>query len=265
MDKKTTVDDRLLEMESEAAQFINTDRLKALFRWIKSITEDTGNPKTSVVNRMLALRLYFFLWVLHTIHEEIRTKTYGKTNQDRDRVLKLILNFNKFSLLNLDSVHHPKSIDLQISLASDLNRSLDLYLNLDFFLKCASKLDLHIDSLYNGNLYYAFYGCMDPEIYAQATWGLVYCLDHELEYRIGLVESIKAAEIFKRVNWERIVQRYKTQQENIKAVREGKPFDPPEETIHATWCSVLQITDEMLSMSYEEMERCVQYFREVNA
>lgn len=251
MDKKTTVDDRLLEMEAEAAQFINTDRLKALFRWTKDITADTNNPTTGVINRIFASRLYFFLWALHTIHKEIRNKIYGKINRDQDRVLRLLIDCNRFSRLDLDPVRDRDYLHVKTRFDYALEHSLYLYLCLNYLLNYDPNLALNSKNLYAG-----FYDVQD----SSGSVAQFYILSIR---RIEFVEDISDAKIFKAVDFNRIIQRYEKQRDRITAGKKGKPVDPSEETIHATWCSVLQITDEMLSMSYEEMEQCVQYLRAV--
>ena len=49
----------------------------------------------------------------------------------------------------------------------------------------------------------------------------------------------------------------------ISAASEGKSVKPPEESIHDTWISVLDITDDMLAISHKEMEDYIQYIRAV--
>ena len=238
-------------MESEAAQFINTDRLKTLFRWTKDITTDTNNPTTGVINRILAIHLYFFLWALHTIHKEIRTKPSGKTNRDQDRFLRLLLDFKRFSPLDLDLVRDRNYLQVKTCFDYALEHSLYLYLYLNYLSNYDPNLVLN-----SKRLYLAFYDGQD----SSGSVAQFYILSLR---RIEFVEDISDAKIFKAVDFNRIIQRYEKQRDLIIAGKESKPFDPPEETMHATWCSVLQITDEMLSMSYEEMERCVQYLRAV--
>jgi hypothetical protein len=74
---------------------------------------------------------------------------------------------------------------------------------------------------------------------------------------------MEQAKIFKGVDLQRMAQRFEAQREFIKAVREGKSADAPEESIHDTWLSVLHITDEMLALSREEIESYLQYLRAV--
>ena len=85
-----------------------------------------------------------------------------------------------------------------------------------------------------------------------------------MDTRVALVKWTEAANIFKDVNLQRLVRRFKTQQECIKATREGKTVELPKESIYDTWLSVLQITDDMLAMSPEDMENYVWYLRAVD-
>ena len=69
--------------------------------------------------------------------------------------------------------------------------------------------------------------------------------------------------ILKGVDLQRMVQRFNAQREYIEAVGTGKSVEPPVESIHDTWLSVLGITDEMLAISREEMGNYIQYLRAV--
>ena len=50
----------------------------------------------------------------------------------------------------------------------------------------------------------------------------------------------------------------------IETTGGGKLVEPPAESIHGTWLSVLGVTDEMLAVSDEELENCRQYLRAVD-
>ena len=60
-----------------------------------------------------------------------------------------------------------------------------------------------------------------------------------------------------------MVQRLNEQQEFIKAAVEGKSVEPPTDSIHDTWLSVLGITDEMLAIPREALEAYVTYLEAV--
>ena len=87
--------------------------------------------------------------------------------------------------------------------------------------------------------------------------------DEELQKRIRLVKHIEETKIFKEVDLQRMIQRFKTQRKYIKAACDGKSVEPPAESIHDTWLSVLGIVDEMLAISHEEIENYGQYLRTV--
>ena len=258
-------DDLLLEMESEATQFINTDRLKALFRWTKRITDTTDTQYTGVAKRVFAMRQYVFLWLLDTIHEEISNGSHGDRNRagvlNLNRDLNRVLNLNRDLNLQLDFyLYH----QLYLHLNRDLDRELYLELCLELYLELYRNLSNNSNFVPDIDIYLDFYCYIEnPNFYVQDSSGPIDWFATELSHRIGLVESIEAAKIFEGVDLQRIVQRFKTQREFIKAAREGKTVEPPKESIHDTWLSVLKITDEMLSMSHEELERCVQYLRAV--
>ena len=81
--------------------------------------------------------------------------------------------------------------------------------------------------------------------------------------RIKVVERMEQMKILKGVDLQRMVQRFNAQREYIEAVGTGKSVEPPVESIHDTWLSVLGITDEMLAISREEMRNYIQYLRAV--
>ncbi len=238
----------LLAMESEAAQSINTDRLKVLFRWIKRIAALTDNRYTEVTKRAFVIRKYWSLWLLNTMHEKINNKTHEDRNLDLYRDLYIDID------LDLDLYFHlyrHRGLDLDLYCYFDPN--LILYFCFDLYRDLDLDLDLDLD----------FYRYIDPDFYVQVSSEFADRFDKELEARIVLVKRMEAAKIFKGVDFQPIVLRFKTQQEFIKAVREGKAVDPPRKSIHDTWLSVLQITDEMLVMSHAELESCVRYLRAV--
>ncbi len=160
--------------------------------------------------------------------------------------------FDEFDLqLSLDSNFYR---GLNFSLDSDfhrgLNLNLDLYrgLNFDFDLYLYLNLDLYLDL--NRNRYCKPYQDFDSYLrhYANFTRYLNLYFDFdcylnlcgyinsyfyfflssefgnrsamELDTRIALVERIEQAEIFKEVDLQRIVHRFRTQQEFIKETRE---------------------------------------------
>ena len=87
--------------------------------------------------------------------------------------------------------------------------------------------------------------------------------DRELSGRIDLVERVEQMKIFNEVDLQQIVKRFKAQWEYIEVSGKGKSVESPAESIHDTWLSVLNITDEMLAISHKEIENYIQYLRAV--
>ena len=245
-------DDLLRTMEAEAAKCINTEGLKRLFGWAERITTPTDNKYTGFAKRVFAIRQYFLLWLLNTVHKEINNKTRG------DRGREFLLCFDLDPDLDLDLCRHLyrhfyRNLDLVLYL--DLYRDSDL--NLHFYLEHHFNLHLRL------HLYHDFYCYIDPNCYVRISSELADRFDRELSTRIALVKRMESAKIFKEVDLQRIVWLFKQQQEFIKAVRKGKVVEPPKESIHDTWLSVLQITDGMLAISHEELESYARYLRAV--
>ena len=72
---------------------------------------------------------------------------------------------------------------------------------------------------------------------------------------------MEQAKIFTGVDLQRMVQKFNEQQKFIKAIRAGESVEPPEESIHDTWLSVLGVTDDMMSISSQELDNYVHYLR----
>ena len=85
--------------------------------------------------------------------------------------------------------------------------------------------------------------------------------ERELDRRISFIEYMDDAKIFKEMDLQRVLLRINEQRKFIEAVREGKSVNPPEESIHDTWISVLEITDDMLAISTQEMLNYIRYLR----
>ena len=256
-------DDLLLAMESEVARTINTDRLKALFRWTKRITAPTDSQYIGVTKRVFAMRQYFSLWLLNIIHEEINNRTRGDKSSGRDLDLHLYLDLYFYLDLYRNLYFH-RGRDLSLDLDLYLDLDLDLYLYRALNRDLDHYLNLYLDLDRDLNLYFDFYRYIDSSFYVRVSPGFADRFDRELGARMAFVERIASAKIFEGVvDLDRIVQRFKTQQEFIKAARQGKSVEPLKESIHETWLSVSQITDEMLAVSHEEIERYIRYLRAV--
>ena len=257
-------DDLLVAMEAEAAKSINTDGLKGLFRWGEQITDSSDNQYHGVTKRIFAIHQFCLLRLLNKIHEAV------KNDINLDRNLSFDVDFMRNLFFYFDQ---NLGQDLYKNLDPDfyrhLSRNLYLYLkrNRAGYLKRSENvyLNLYRNLDFNRNLYLwpyqDSYCYMDADFYSLVSFKFGDRFDRELTERIRLVEHIEQAKVFKGVDLQRIVWRFKTQQEFIRATREGKAVASLKESIHDTWLSVLQITDEMLTISREELESYGRYLR----
>ena len=255
----------LLEaIEIEAIKSINTDRLKALFRWAERVTDTSDNQYHRTVKRLFAIRQFFSLWMLkkiYEVNEKIVNKdqylnqclmSYGKLEfcfdfeqglyqdlyreiyQNQDRILD-----NAFYVQRRQSLYQDK----------ELYRALDQDLGSNF----RRDPDLHF--------YGDFYQYATTDFYPDVFSKFGDRFDKDLGERIQLVGRIEEAKVFKGVDLQRIVQRFSEQRAFVNAVRKGEPIEAPKESMHDTWLSVLGITDDMLAISHKEIENYVRYLR----
>ena len=236
----------LMAMEAEAAQAINTDKLKALFRWAQRITDPIDKQYDGSTKRLFSIHQFFSLWVLNTIRED--------RNRNLDRDLYPYRDLHSDFYLNLYL-----SLDLWDDLYRDLWDDLEFCFALYRYLDQDYGLYLH----HSHDLCFDFYSYIDPNFYVCVSSEFADRFERELDTRVALVKRTEAAKIFKDVNLQQLVRRFKTQQEFTKATREGKTVELPKESIYDTWLSVLQITDEMLSMSGEEFANYFWYLHAV--
>ena len=161
---------------------------------------------------------------------------YRGLNLDLDLYLDLNLirpqNFIRCQHLNLYSEHH-----------QNLIRYLNLYLDLDLHLHLRGYTDIY------------FYFFVSSEFRNR--------FEAELDIRIALIERMEQAKVFKGVDLQRMVQRFITQREFIKTAGEGKAVKPPEESIRDAWFSVLHITEDMLTISRDDVESYIKYLHTV--
>ena len=260
-------DELLVEMETEAAKTINTDRLKALFRWAEQITDSSDDRYNKVAKRTFVIYQFFSLRLLNKIHEVVTSNV----NLDR----KLTFDFNLYPnvVYSFDfNLYQNLYQNFNSDLYRHLNRNLYLYLkrnpNLyskqdpNLYQNLYQNLDLN-RNLYLG-MYQDFHCYMNTDFYRLVSSEFGDRFDKELEERITFVRNMEQKKIFKRVNLQRIVRRFNAQRKFIRASREGKSVDSPKESIHDTWLSVLRVTDDMLAISREEMANYVQYLQTVN-
>lgn len=307
-------DSLLLKMASEAAESINTDGLKALFRWAKRITYTSDDLYHGIAKRAFAIRQYLSLWFLDKTYEVIRhNQSLGlnlncnfKFDPDFDFNCNSDgcnfdgydfdswgfddfydynyddLGFNPEFKLDRDSYLYQSldlglDRDLSLNLYRDLNLDLDLYLDLNLirhqnFIRC-QHLDLYLDYYRNLmrclNLYLdldfciSLYGYRDVYFYLFVSPEFGDRFEAELGVRVAFIERLERARIFKGIDLQQMVQRFKAQHEFIKTAREGKVVEPPEKSIHESWLSVLHITDDMLTISRDDVESYIQYLRTV--
>ena len=293
------VDSLLIAMEAEATKFINTDRLKTLFGWATRITNTSDSRYDKIAKRIFAIRQYFSLWLLNETYKAVKNNVtqHPDPNQnfDQDRYLDLYVDrdldgylYRKYRKGYRDIYHRRKCYRYQ-----ELDSYLDFYLNLNLYVghKLAwglnqylgHNLDQELDSeryrYKELSRYFNYYRrinnyldpyfhqdpyqYMDIDFYRLVSSRLGDWFENELKGRITLLKRIGQLKIFKQVNLQWMVRRFNAQRKFIKAVREGETVEPPEESIHDTWLSVLGITDDMLAISREEMENYIQYLRAI--
>ena len=247
-------DDLLVAMEVEAAKFINTNRLKSLFRWVKRITDTIDNQYSKLTKRAFVLHQYFFLSRL------------SKVDEENNRIVKYNTHFCRHLDLNLGAFHY---IDLYFHRDIYLCHNTNLYRNLYQDLYPDRALNPHRDqSLHiyvnDDNLYLDLYQYVDPYFYRLFSTSNRNQFDEDLLERITFVERMKQMKIFKQVNLQRMVDRFNLQREFIKAAGKGETVEPLAESIHDTWLAVLGITNDMIAISDEELTNCYQYLRAVD-
>ncbi len=128
-----------------------------------------------------------------------------------------------------------------------------LYQDIDLYLHQDINLDL--------DFYQDLYRYMDTDCYSRLPSEFCDQFEEELEKRIIFTEYMEQAKIFKGVDLQRMARRFNAQREFIKAAREGKSVELPEESIHDTWISVLGITEGMLAVSPQEIQSYIRYLR----
>lgn len=232
-------DDLLIAMEAEAAKFINTDRLKSLFRWAKRKTNTTDNRYNGLIKRAFAICQYFSL------------KSLNETDEEYNKIVKYNIHFYRYLDINLAPF-------LYRYLSEDIHR--DLYSNRPS--NPHRDQNPYIDTN-DTNLYLDPYQHVDTYFYRLFSTSNRNQFDEELLERITFVERMKQMKIFKKVNLQRMVDRFNSQREFIKAAGKGETVEPPTASIHKTWLAVLGITNNMIAISNEELENCHWYLRSV--
>ena len=272
-------DDLLEHMTDAVVKSINTPILKMLFQWVKRITNTSGDQYIGIIKREFVMDQYICLWLMNKIHKAIKStfNQYRKFPSELS-IDQYLEHHSEFSIDQLLS--QERSLFLSVSNAlliyTDFKSYsyLDLYPNLDVedYLEDPSLdlrsyphlyLYLHqsIDRDVNFSLHRDLYQYADANFYTLLSSELHEMFNSGLDERITIVERMEKEKIYKEVDLQQVIQRFKAQRKFIKAVKKGKPINPLEDTIYDIWLSVLHITDDMLGISREEVQSIVQYFR----
>ena len=254
--------DLLKAMEAEAAKIISTPTLKELLRWTERITDTSGDWEVGIAKRSFVLHQYFSLQLLNEMYEGVEIIVNQDFDlyryQDRDRYPHLYRYQDRDRYLNRDLYLYLRRY-LNRDRYPHLYRYLDLYQDVD--LNISLDLYRYLHSYFG--ICQDFYQHMDAKFYPLVSNGFGHRFDRELCGRVTFIKHLEQMKIFKGVDLHRMILRFNEQQEFIRMAIRGESIDPPAESIHDTWLSVLSITDEMLSISREELETYLSYLRAV--
>ena len=255
-------DNLLVEMKGRASDYINTDRLKSLFRWAKRIINTSDKRYHGASKRAFAIHQYFSLWLLNKIHENAK----NIINRDRDLYqdigsyyeLRRCFFFDENLYQDLyQGLYQNRNLSDRLYTRPLLRLSPDdaLYEGLDQALDFGFRRDPDL------HFYEDFYRYTATDSYPSIFSKFSDRFNEELSERIILVERMEQAKIFNGVDLQQMIQKFNEQREFIKAVGEGQSVKPPEESIHDAWLSVLGITDDMLAISSQELMNYVHFLR----
>jgi len=253
-------DDLLKAMEKEAAKLINTDKLKSLLEWAEQITGTTENGYSRYAKRSFAIREYILLYRLNKYHETVKHKDGDSHNSDFDIDFLFPFHIDHHICFGIYSIQNTElSMDFytELSQNKDIQRVKDVYSDLNHYL--SQFRHFSFDLL----LYHDFYRYMDADFHTSDFSKSGDRFDKELSERINIAKHIKKEQVLKDADLQRIIQRFNEEREFIKATRKGKSVEPPTVSIHDTWLAVLNITDEMLAISAEELLRYFKYLQAV--
>ena len=252
-------DDLLTAMETEAAKCLKTDRLKELFQWVEQITDTTNNQHSGLAQRTFAINQYLVLYKLNKLHEKVKYKSKQSQDYYHDE-------FPYYFHGYLHNIYYDFYNYIYGSYG-DIRPSVDIYENLRLYRDLYPDLCLYCNHIrsYNAILlsYYDFYQYLDVSFYPSNFSKFGEKFDRELSKRIEVVMRIEERNIFEGVDLQRMVQRFNEEQKFIKAAGESKSVKPPAESIHDTSLSVLGITNNLLSISDEELKNCNRYLQAV--
>ena len=252
-------DDLLTAMEAEASKLINTN-LKSLFGWAEQITGATDNRYNRLGKRVFALHQYYLLYQLNKSHETIKYKNRDSQNFHTHFGLYFYHTLDQNIYLDIYSNRDQDfPADLHIALLEDPNifRDQDLHSDLALYLNQVRHFSFDLLP------YHDFYRYMDADFHSSDFSKYGDRFDKELSERIKVVERTQETQIPKGADLQRMIQRFNEEREFIKAVGKGESVEPPTESIHDTWLSILGLTNDMFAISDEELENCSQYFRAV--
>ena len=264
-------DSLLLAMEAEAVEYINIPELEVLLRWAEKITDTPNDRYNRIAKQLFAIRQFFSLWMLNKIYEEVDYTSYDdpyyddpdyddseldqSSDEDFEFYLYLDPGRDLYRRLEQDLYQDRDQTFLSTQKYRGLNRYRDLYLDL-----CWKS---EIDQDPYTNLHQDIYRYMNSNSYPLRFSKFGDQFSRELDNRIAVVERMEQMKIFNGVDLQRMVQRFKAQQEFIKAVDEGESVKPPKESIHDTWLAVLGITNDMLDIPREELDAYAMYIQAV--
>ncbi len=267
-------DDFLMKMKTEVSKSINTPRLKALFQWAKRITNTLDDRYDGAAIRAFAIRQYISIWLLGKIYEMVKdivnysldynSAFYQNLDIYRKLYLRLRVNLRCYLYFNPDFPEYfyfdPRFYEGYVS-DRDLHQDLDLYqdYNLEMYHYLETYRYLNIHHFLEDDLYADFYQYMDTDCYSLVDSKFGDRFDRELHGRITLVEQMDELEIFKGIDFQRMIQVLNEHREFINAARKGESNKPLEESIHDAWISVLGITDDLLAITSQEMTNYDQY------
>ena len=261
----------LLAMEAEVVEYIDSPELEVLLRWAKKITEGTNNQYNRIAKQLFAIRQFFSLWVLNQIYEEVDYTSYDDPYYDDPDYDDSELDRSSDQDFEFYFYLDPGQ-DLYRRLEQDIYQGLDLnFLSTQNYRGLNRYRDLYLDLCWESgiardtytNLYQDIYRYMDFNSYPLRFSKFGDQFSKELDNRIVFVERMEQMEIFNGVDLQRMIQRFKAQQEFIKAADEGESVKPPKESIHDTGLSVLGITKDMLKIPPEELNAYVLYIEAV--
>lgn len=249
-------DQLLIAMEEKVKKSINTPRLKSLLEWTVRITDITDSQYSVQTKRNFAIHQYFLLKYLNDTHKIVKNK--DKEPQDTNFDLFFGSSPHLYFQFNL---HLKSNFKLYPDLYFEIDQSRNIYQNSNPNLNSDINLYLYQVRHLSPNIiiYHDFYRYISAGLHFSDFSDFADRFDEDLSERIKVINHIMEIKIFKDVNLEGIIQRFNEEQKFIKAVEKGKIVEPPIESIHDTWLTILGITDDMLAISDKEIENCFQY------